>query len=123
MRLHHVQLSCPPGGEAAARAFYGAALGLPEVAKPPTLAARGGVWFRSADVEVHIGVEEPFLPARKAHPAFWVDDIDSVAAAVTAGGYPVVWDDDFPGYRRFYTADGSGNRVEVLSPRQAPDHG
>ena len=115
MRLHHVQVSCPRGGETAARAFYGGALGLPEVTKPPVLAARGGVWFRSEHVEVHVGVEEPFHPARKAHPAFCVDDIDAMAITMTALGFAVVWDDDFPGYRRFYTADGNGNRVEILS--------
>jgi catechol 2,3-dioxygenase-like lactoylglutathione lyase family enzyme len=116
MKLHHVQVSCPPGGEDAARAFYAGALGLTEVAKPPVLAARGGVWFRDPGVEVHVGVEAEFAPARKAHPAFVVDDLDAVAAAVRAAGYPVAFDDDFPGHRRFYTADGAGNRVEVLQP-------
>ncbi len=69
MRLHHVQVTCPPGGEDAARQFYGEALGIPEVAKPPALAGRGGCWFRGDGVEVHVGVEEPFSPALKAHPA------------------------------------------------------
>jgi catechol 2,3-dioxygenase-like lactoylglutathione lyase family enzyme len=115
MRLHHVQVSCPPGGEDAARAFYGAVLGLSEVPKPPVLAARGGVWFRETDVEVHVGVEEPFQPALKAHPALLVDDIDAVARTAAAAGFSVTWDDNFPGYRRFYTADGNGNRVEILS--------
>ncbi|MPZ94169.1 MAG: glyoxalase [Propionibacteriales bacterium] len=114
--LHHVQVSCPPGGESAARAFYGAALGLTEVAKPAVLAARGGVWFRDPGVEVHVGVEADFRPARKAHPAFVVDDPDALAERLQAAGSDVRWDDDFPGYRRFYTADGHGNRVEVLSP-------
>lgn len=113
--LHHVQVSCPAGGEAAARAFYGTALGLTEVTKPPVLAARGGVWFREPGVEVHVGVEADFRPARKAHPAFVVDDIDGVATRVSAAGFAVGWDDDFPGYRRFYTADGAGNRVEILA--------
>ena len=117
MRLHHVQVSCPPGGEDAARAFYAGVLGLPEVAKPPPLAARGGAWFRETNVEVHVGVEEPFQPARKAHPAFLVDDIDAVAHAAATAGFAVAWDENFPGYRRFYTADGNGNRVEVLSDR------
>ena len=117
MRLHHVQVSCPAGGEAAARRFYGEVLGIPEVPKPPVLAARGGCWFRADGVEVHVGVEEGFTPARKAHPAFVVDDIDALAGRVEDGGFPVTWDDDFPGHRRFYTADGAGNRVEVLSPR------
>lgn len=116
--LHHVQVSCPEGGEDAARRFYGDVLRLPEVAKPPALAARGGCWFRDEGVEVHVGVEPGFAPARKAHPAFLVgaDEVDEVAARCEAGGFPVRWDEDFPGYRRFHTADGNGNRVEVLSP-------
>jgi len=114
MRLHHVQVSCPRGGEAAARAFYGDVLGLPEVAKPPVLAARGGVWFRDAGVEIHVGVEELFTPAGKAHPALLVDDIDALARVTETAGFPVEWDDNFPGYRRFHTRDGHGNRVEIL---------
>jgi len=116
MRLHHVQVSCPVGGEEVARAFYAGALGLTEVAKPPVLAARGGVWFREPGLELHVGVEAGFAPARKAHPAFAVDDVDAVARAVGAAGFPVAWDDDLPGFRRFYTADGAGNRVELLQP-------
>ncbi len=115
MRLHHVQVSCPVGGEDVARRFWGDGLGLPEVPKPPVLAARGGVWFRGAGVEVHVGVEEPFVPARKAHPALLVDDPDAFAARLAALAYPVQWDDDLPGYRRFYSADGHGNRVEILA--------
>ncbi len=115
IRLHHVQVSCPEGGEDAARRFYGDALGIPEVEKPPVLAARGGCWFRGQGVEVHVGVEDGFRAARKAHPAFVVDDIDEVAARVEKAGFPVAWDDDFPGYRRFYSADGNGNRVELLA--------
>ncbi|MGH3385010.1 MAG: glyoxalase [Nocardioidaceae bacterium] len=114
--LHHVQVSCPPAGESVARAFYGAALGLTEVAKPAVLAARGGVWFRDPGVEVHVGVEPHFRPARKAHPAFLVDEPDAWAERLQAAGFAVRWDDDLPGYRRFYTVDGHGNRVEVLSP-------
>jgi catechol 2,3-dioxygenase-like lactoylglutathione lyase family enzyme len=116
--LHHVQVSCPEGGEDAARRFYGEVLGLPEVAKPPALAARGGCWFRDEGVEVHVGVEAGFTPARKAHPAFLVvaDELDGVAARCEAGGFPLTWDEDLPGYRRFHTADGNGNRVEVLCP-------
>ena len=115
MRLHHVQVSCPPGAEDAARRFYATALGMPEVAKPRVLAARGGVWFRADGCEIHVGVEEDFRPAAKAHPALLVADIDEVARQLAAHGYPVRWDADFPGYRRFYTADGSGNRVEILA--------
>jgi catechol 2,3-dioxygenase-like lactoylglutathione lyase family enzyme len=114
MRFHHVQVCCPPGGEDAARSFYADALGIPEVEKPPALAARGGCWFRGDSVEVHVGVEEGFRPATKAHPAFVVEDIDVLAARLSERGFPVTWDDDFPGYRRFYAADGNGNRVELL---------
>ena len=117
MKLHHVQVSCPVGGEQAARDFYAGVLGLVEVGKPPALAARGGVWFRQSGMELHVGVEEHFSPARKAHPAFVVDDIDAVASAVQAAGFPVGWDGDYPDYERFYTADGAGNRVEILQPR------
>ena len=117
MRLHHVQVACPPGGEDAARSFYADALGIPEVDKPPVLAARGGCWFRDDAVEVHVGVEDDFSRARKAHPAFLVDDIDGRAQWVAEHGFAVAWDDGFPGYRRFYTADGNGNRVEILSER------
>lgn len=115
MMLHHVQVSCPPGGEDAARRFYAEGLQIPEVAKPPVLTARGGCWFRGPAVEVHVGVEEGFAPAGKAHPAFLVEDIDEVGVRLTGQGFPVTWDDDFPGYRRFYTVDGNGNRVEVLA--------
>ncbi len=113
--LHHVQVSCRAGDEPAAREFYGRLLGIPETPKPPALVARGGVWFRGPGCEVHVGVEAGFRPAGKAHPAFVVDDIDALADRLARDGYPVAWDDAFPGYRRFYTADGSGNRVEILS--------
>jgi catechol 2,3-dioxygenase-like lactoylglutathione lyase family enzyme len=115
VRLHHVQVSCPSGGEEAARRFYAGALGIPEVAKPPALAARGGCWFRSDSLEIHVGVEESFTPAKKAHPALLVDDIEAVAQQLSGSGFPVTWDEEFPGYRRFYTADGNGNRVEILA--------
>jgi catechol 2,3-dioxygenase-like lactoylglutathione lyase family enzyme len=117
MRLHHVQVSCPAGGEDAARRFYGEGLGLPEVAKPPVLAARGGCWFRGDGVEVHVGVEQGFQPARKAHPAFLVDDIDEVAVRLEGLGFTVDRTEEhtFPGHRRFHTADGNGNRVELLA--------
>lgn len=120
MLLHHVQLSCPPGGEDAARRFWSEGLGLVEVDKPRELAARGGAWFRGAEsedaVEVHVGLEEPFAPARRAHPAFVVDNLDGLARRLHALGYPVGWDEAYPGFRRLYTADAHGNRVELLQP-------
>jgi catechol 2,3-dioxygenase-like lactoylglutathione lyase family enzyme len=118
MKLHHVQVSCPEGGEDAARRFYGELLGIPEVEKPPVLAKRGGCWFRGDGVEIHVGVEEGFSPAKKAHPAFVLDDVEALedlATRVEAAGLPVSWDEDFPGYRRFHSADGNGNRVELLA--------
>ena len=113
--VHHVQLSCPAGTEDALRAFYGGVLGFEEVPKPPVLAARGGCWFRRDGVELHLGVEADFRPARKAHPGLLVADLDDWAARLTAAGAPVTFDDDFPGMRRFYTEDPNGNRIEVLS--------
>jgi catechol 2,3-dioxygenase-like lactoylglutathione lyase family enzyme len=122
--LHHVQVACPRGGEDDARRFYTGALGLTEVAKPSGLRGRGGAWFQAYDAlgavtaEVHVGVEDPFAPARRAHPAFVVDDLDAVAESVRASGF-VVDDGEratFAGYLRFHTRDAAGNRVEVLQP-------
>jgi catechol 2,3-dioxygenase-like lactoylglutathione lyase family enzyme len=122
--LHHVQVCCPPGREDDARRFYAGALGLTEVDKPSALQGRGGAWFRAYDArgavvaEVHVGVDEHFTPARRAHPAFVVDDLGRVAESVRARGFEV--DDrerrSFDGYLRFHTRDGAGNRVEVLQP-------
>jgi catechol 2,3-dioxygenase-like lactoylglutathione lyase family enzyme len=108
--LDHVQVAAPPGCEEEARAFYGALLGLGEVEKPEPLRGRGGVWFE----QLHVGVENDFAPARKAHPALRVDDIDALAERLSAAGKRVEWDEALPGVRRFYTADPWGNRVELL---------
>ena len=80
--IDHVQLAMPPGGEAAARAFYAGILGIPERAKPPHLARRGGCWFERGALKVHLGVEADFRPARKAHPAFIVRDLAALVAAL-----------------------------------------
>ncbi len=115
--LHHVQVGCPASGEGEVRRFYGDTLGLIEVTKPPGLARRGGVWFRGDGYELHVGVETPFAPAGKAHPAFAVEDVDACATRVATAGLDVTWDDSLPGYRRFYTHDPHGNRVELLGLR------
>lgn len=114
--LDHVQLAMPTGREAEARAFYQGLLGLPEVPKPPLLAARGGCWFGRGAVQVHLGVEKEFRPARKAHPAFLVDDIAALRRSLEAAGFSLVSDDVLPGYDRFYVDDPFGNRIEILQP-------
>ena len=113
--LHHVQLAIPEGGEDEARRFYGTVLGLAEVAKPDALAGRGGIWFEDGVLRLHLGVEIPFRPARKAHPAFRVADLDAAKARLDAHG--VAWraDIDLPGLRRVYVDDPHGNRIELLA--------
>lgn len=118
-RVHHVQLSIPPGGEDASRAFWRDALGMRELTKPPVLAARGGCWFGADGIEVHIGVEPQFAPARKAHPGLLINGLQALAARLEERGVAVDWDDNFPGYDRFYAHDPFGNRVEFLEARPA----
>jgi len=113
--LDHVQIAAPPGAEAQARRFYGDLLGLPELAKPPALAARGGVWFALGAQQLHVGVEAGFAPARKAHPALAVDDLDALAARLAQAGAPVAWDEAIPDVRRLYTEDPWGNRLELTA--------
>jgi catechol 2,3-dioxygenase-like lactoylglutathione lyase family enzyme len=112
--LDHVQLACPPGGEDEARAFYGGLLGLREIEKPEPLRARGGVWFECGAHQLHLGVEEDFRPARKAHPALRVASIDELRALAERLG-DVRWDEELPGFERFYVDDPFGNRIEVLA--------
>ena len=114
--IHHVLLSCPAGSDDALRDFYGGVLGLAEIEKPPALAGRGGCWFRGHGIELHLGVEADFRPARKAHPGLLVHGIDDWAARLAAAGYPVAFDGEFPGMRRFYSEDPHGNRLEFLEP-------
>ena len=115
-RLHHMQLAMPRGQEQQAREFFVDVLGMTEIDKPPVLAARGGAWFRAGGVELHLGVEDDFRPARKGHPGIVVDDLDAIAARLAHAGQPTVWDGDFPGYRRIYAHDPFGNRLEFLQP-------
>jgi catechol 2,3-dioxygenase-like lactoylglutathione lyase family enzyme len=112
--LDHIQLAMPPGGEQAARQFYGALLGLAEIVKPAQLAARGGCWFAAPRVQIHLGVEREFAAARKAHPALLVGDLAALARALQAAGVAIVPDDTVPGVRRFYAPDPFGNRVEFI---------
>jgi catechol 2,3-dioxygenase-like lactoylglutathione lyase family enzyme len=112
--LHHVQVTIPAGGEDASRAFYVGALGMTEIEKPPVLAARGGLWVRADGVEIHVGVEQDFQPARKAHPGIRVTALDALAEQLTGKGVEVEWDGNFPGHRRFYARDPHGNRLEFI---------
>jgi catechol 2,3-dioxygenase-like lactoylglutathione lyase family enzyme len=118
--LHHVQVAGPAGCEQWMREFYTGVLGWTELEKPPLLAKRGGCWFAvpgrgGPEAELHVGIEDDFHPARKAHPAFVVD-VDALAVTLEAAGHPVTWADpaEIPGRRRFHVADPVGNRLEFL---------
>lgn len=112
--LHHVLLAMPAGGEDEAERFYVGVLGLRPVPKPEHLAGRGGRWFEMPGAQVHLGVEEGFVPARKAHPAFLVDGLDALERRLQAAGCEVEVDTQLEGHRRFYTFDPFGNRLELI---------
>ena len=114
--IDHVQLAMPPGGEDEARRFYTTVLGIPEVPKPPHLAARGGCWFEGPSVKVHLGVESDFRPARKAHPALLVRQLGALVDSLRQAGVPVRDDEPLEGYDRVYVDDPFGNRIELLEP-------
>jgi len=118
--IHHVQVAAPPACEEAAREFYGRLLGLEEIEKPPLLAVRGGCWFALGDGELHVGVEDPFRPAEKAHPALLVgstDALEQLAESLLASGVDVTWPDEaeIRGQRRFHASDPWGNRLELVA--------
>ncbi len=118
IELHHVQIAAPSGCEAEARRFFRDLLGLRELEKPEALRSRGGAWFAlDGGGQLHVGVEEPFAPARKAHPAFRLRDreLEELAARLEAAGERVEWDRTLTGVRRVYTADPWGNRLELLA--------
>lgn len=118
--IDHVQLAMPPGKEAEARAFYQGVLGIPEVAKPANLAMRGGCWFERGTLKVHLGVEQAFRPARKAHPAFRVENLQTLKDLLLATGYSYKTDEPLEGYDRLYVDDPFGNRIELIEPRSRP---
>jgi catechol 2,3-dioxygenase-like lactoylglutathione lyase family enzyme len=113
LRIEHVQLAMPAGGEDRARAFYEAILGVPETVKPANLAKRGGCWFERGDLKIHLGVEAEFRPARKAHPALLVNDLRMLTDMLNAAGY-TVRDEPLEGYLRVYVDDPFGNRIELM---------
>lgn len=115
-RLDHVQLAMPAGRENEARAFYDDALGISEMPKPPHLAKRGGCWFERGSLKVHLGVDADFKAAKKAHPAFIVNDLQTLTARLKQLGYRVVEDEPLEGYDRRYVDDPFGNRIELMEP-------
>lgn len=116
LRLDHVQLAMPAGGEDAARAFYHGALGIVETPKPADMAKRGGCWFEDGTVKIHLGVDPDFRPARKAHPGLLVAGLATLKERLGAGGYVYREDDAMPGYRRIFVDDPFGNRLELMEP-------
>ncbi|QEX19611.1 glyoxalase [Hypericibacter terrae] len=112
--LDHIQLAMPAGREAEARAFYEGLLGIPEMTKPPPLAARGGAWFERGALKIHLGVEKNFMPARKAHPGLPVEDLPALIATLRAAGIAVNEDEPLEGFIRVYVDDPFGNRIELM---------
>ncbi len=112
--LDHVQLAMPAGEEETARGFYRDLLGMAELRKPAELAKRGGCWFESGSVQLHLGVEADFRPARKAHPALRCQDYDALTSRLRAAGVEIKDDGSIPGVRRCHIADPFGNRIELI---------
>ena len=114
--VDHVQLAMPAGREAEARAFYDGLLGIPEVIKPPALAARGGAWFERGPLKIHLGVDPDFRPAQKAHAGLLVRGLDALVGQLRAAGHAIVEDEPLVGYHRVYVSDPFGNRLELMEP-------
>jgi len=112
--IDHVQLAMPAGGEERARSFYNDLLGMKEISKPAELAKRGGCWFESGGVQIHLGVEADFRPAKKAHPALRCVDYASMMARLRAAAIPVDEPADIPGVRRAHVHDPFGNSIELV---------
>lgn len=112
--VDHVQLAIPAGGEDRARPFYVDVLGLTELKKPPELAARGGAWFTSGTVQLHLGVDPEFRPATKAHTAFRVTDLRAIEERARQHGYRIGEDEPLPGFARIFVYDPFGNRIELM---------
>jgi catechol 2,3-dioxygenase-like lactoylglutathione lyase family enzyme len=115
LSIDHVQIAMPGGEEDRARAFYVEQLGFTEIPKPPELAKRGGAWFQAGEVQLHLGVEADFRPARKAHPAFLVEELEALLARLrTAGHEPDTSQPPLDGYKRAHVFDPFGNRIELM---------
>ncbi|MFC4620021.1 VOC family protein [Camelliibacillus cellulosilyticus] len=112
--IDHVQLAAPKGTEELARHFFGDLLGMTEIPKPANLMKKGGVWFQCGAQQLHIGIQEDFVPAKKAHPAFHVENLEALREQLIKNNVPVKDDDELPGATRFYVDDPFGNRIEML---------
>lgn len=112
--IDHIQLAALKNSEAAYRHFFHDILGMPEIEKPDNLKKRGGVWFKCGQHEVHIGIQEPFTPATKAHPAFIVKDLALLKETLHAHNIETVEDEPLENAIRFYVNDPCGNRLEFL---------
>lgn len=113
--IDHIQIAAPPDSEKAARRFYGELLGMEEIPKPDSLRARGGCWFRCGLHEVHIGIQQDFMPAKKAHPGFTVNALEQLKLRLQGFGYAIIEDEPINGRSRFFTHDPFGNRIEFLA--------
>ena len=112
--IDHVQVAIPTGADDQARAFYGGVLGLHEIPKPAPLNASGGVWFLTGVTQLHIGGQVGFVPAKKAHPAFVVEDFDAYCALLRQRDVAVRDEPAVAGRRRAGIEDPFGNRLELI---------
>lgn len=117
LSIDHVQLAMPKDGEDRARSFYRDVLGMTEIAKPELLAGRGGCWFGSGEAQVHLGVEEDFRPAKKAHPALVVEGLDEILAKCEKAGLASKPDAEIDGRHRVHVFDPFGNRLELIGAK------
>lgn len=118
LNIDHVQLAMPKGSEDHARSFYRDVLGMKEIPKPEALVGRGGCWFASGDAQVHLGVEDDFRPAKKAHPALVVEGLDAILVKCEAAGLPTKPDAEIDGRRRVHVFDSFGNRLELIEAKR-----
>jgi len=112
--IDHIQLAMPQGEEPRARAFFSDLLGMPEREKPSSLKGRGGCWFACGAQELHVGVESGFHPAKKAHPAFLVDDLAKMRERLERAAVEIKHQPDLPNARRIFVDDPFGNRIELV---------
>jgi catechol 2,3-dioxygenase-like lactoylglutathione lyase family enzyme len=121
--LDHVQIAIPRGQEEEARRFYRDIVGLSEIDKPEALRHRGGVWFELGNNQLHLGVADPFAPAKKAHPGINCTELETLADRLRLAGIPVTWDGTLGDRRRLYTQDPFGNRLEFIGSSTSTERG